>query len=78
MIRYLAMLALPHGLVATQPLLHEQPDRLPAEDVAGASTMVPLFFHYSLELKPKMHRVVGILFAKKIPIQIKGLKWVLV
>ena len=61
------MLALPHSLVAPEPLLHEQLDRLPAEDVAGAAAVVPLLLHYGFVLEPEMDRVVRIFGAEKLP-----------
>ena len=66
------MLALPHGLVVSEPLLYEQLDRLPAKDVAGAPAVVPLLLHYSLVLEPKMHWVVWIFGAEELPNQGKN------
>ena len=66
------MLALPHCLVAPEPLLHKQLDRLPAEDVAGATTVVPFLLHYGLVLEPEMHWVVWIFGAEELPDQRKN------
>ena len=46
---------------ASEPLQHEPPDRLPAEDVAGAAAHVALPSDVHLEVEPEVDRVRGVL-----------------